>query len=302
MGDTLYIPCAFITHQGDAIDHKTPLLRARVRPPPPLSSTRCLTHLCRQDAVSRQAVRLLHLLGQTDVKYVNSNVGWEQEYFIVPQNLFVKRPDLLNCGRTLFGAMCPRNQELAEHYFAAPSPVIRQFMDDVQTELWSLGISLNVNHNEVSPSQHELSPIFTTTNAAADQNMVTMQVMDAVAAKYGLKVLWHEKPYAGINGSGKHSNWSLNTDTGRFVFAVSQPLTSQTVHPLTEPLAQPEPDETSQQIFFAFVAAVTHAVAKHGDLLRVAVSGAGNDHRLGAHEAPPAIISLYTGNRHEPLA
>jgi len=258
VGDTLFIPSAFATHNGHALDHKTPLLRS-------------------QAAINREGMRLLKHLGDSSAKFVVSNVGWEQEYFLITTENYCKRPDLQTSGRTLFGAPSPRNQEGCENYFGTPSSLVKAFMDDVTDELWELNVALSVNHNEVAPSQHELSPIFSLTNVAADNNILCLEVMDKVAAKYGLKVLCHEKPFAGINGSGKHSNWGLNTDSGKNLY-------------------KPGKTETTQGDFFAFVAALSHAIANYSELLRCGVAHAGNDHRLGAQEAPPAIISLYTGD------
>ena len=257
LGDTMFIPSAFVTHNGEALDHKTPLLRS-------------------QDAINKEGIRLLNLIGDSDAKQVVSNVGWEQEYFLIPREMYLQRPDLLGSGRTLFGAGSPRNQEGCENYFGVPYPLAKAFMEDVERACWELDMALIVNHNEVAPSQHELSPIFSLTNVASDQNMVCMELMDTIAARYGLKVLQHEKPFAGVNGSGKHCNWGLNTDTGKNLF-------------------KPGKTETSQGDFFTFTAALAYAIKNHGDVLRCGVTGAGNDHRLGAQEAPPAILSLYTG-------
>lgn len=258
IGDTVFIPSAFVTHNGEALDHKTPLLRA-------------------QQAINTQGLRLLRHLGDSDAQQVVANVGWEQEYFLIPRDMYIQRPDLVSCGRTLFGAHSPRNQEGCEQYFGVPYPQAKAYMEEVTQALWDLNIALSVNHNEVAPSQHENSPIFSLTNVASDQNMITMEVMDQIAARHNLKVLWHEKPFAGINGSGKHSNWGLNTDTGKNLF-------------------KPGKTETTQGDFFAFTAALAYTINHHGDVLRCAVTGAGNDHRLGAQEAPPAIVSLYTGD------
>jgi len=254
---TLYIPSAFMTYYGDALDHKTPLLRS-------------------QEAINREGVRLLRHLGDTTAQQVVSNVGCEQEYFLVDRDHYNARPDLVMSGRMLFGSVSEREQEGCEQYFGPPSVRARAFMDSVAGELTQQGISMNVYHNEVAPSQHELCPVFCLTNVAADQNVLTMEIMSEVAAAQGLAVLFHEKPFAGVNGSGKHSNWGLNTDSGKNLF-------------------KPGKSEESQVDFIACVAALAHALNNHGDLLRCGVACAGNDHRLGAQEAPPAIVSLYTG-------
>lgn len=255
---SLCIPTAFCSYSGQVLDKKTPLLRS-------------------MDAINRQALRILRLFGHTDVTRVNTTVGPEQEYFLIDKNLADKRKDLLYCGRTLFGAKPPKGQELEDHYFVAIKPRISAFMKELDQELWKLGILAKTKHNEVAPSQHELAPIYTTTNIAADHNQLTMEFMKKVAAKHGLTCLLHEKPFAGINGSGKHINWSLSTDTGIN---------------LLEPGDSPQ--ENAQ--FLLFLAAIIKAVDEYQDLLRVSVASAGNDHRLGANEAPPAIVSIFLGD------
>ncbi len=255
--DTLYIPACFMTYHGDALDHKTPLLRAGV-------------------ALNQQSLRVLRHLGDKTTQRVASNVGCEQEYFLIDADEFARRPDLVQCGRTLFGQISPRNQEGNENYFGSPSRRSRAFFTELRHELWQLGVSVFVNHNEVAPSQLELSPIFSLSSTANDQNMLMMEVMDWLAAKHGLKVLFHEKPFAKVNGSGKHNNWGLNTDTGKNLFA-------------------PGKTEGSQTEFMVFISSLMYALHTHGDLIRAGVATPGNDHRLGAQEAPPAIISLYTG-------
>ena len=231
-------------------------------------------------AVSRQAMRVLKLFGNADVTSVNVTVGPEQEYFLVDKELFSRRKDLLYTGRTLFGAMPPKGQELEDHYFGAIKPRIAAFMQDLDTELWKLGVLAKTEHNEVAPAQHELAPIFTTANIAADHNQITMEVMQKLAKKHGLVCLLHEKPFEGVNGSGKHNNWSLCTNTG--------------VN-LLEP--GDTPYENAQ--FLLFLCAVIKAVDEYQDLLRISVASAGNDHRLGANEAPPAIISMFLGEELE---
>ena len=253
----LCIPTAFCSYSGEALDKKTPLLRS-------------------MEAVSRQAVRILKLFGNTDVKKVLTTVGPEQEYFLIDKELYKERPDLIYCGRTLFGAKPPKGQELEDHYFGAIRTRVSAFMKDLNEELWKLGISAKTEHNEVAPAQHELAPIFSTTNIATDHNQLTMEMMKKVADRHGLACLLHEKPFAGVNGSGKHNNWSISTDTG--------------VN-LLEP--GDSPMENAQ--FLLFLAAVIKAVDEHQDLLRISVATAGNDHRLGANEAPPAIVSMFVG-------
>ena len=259
--NTLCIPTAFCSYGGGVLDKKTPLLRS-------------------MQAVSRQAMRVLKLFGNADVTSVNVTVGPEQEYFLVDKELFSRRKDLLYTGRTLFGAMPPKGQELEDHYFGAIKPRIAAFMQDLDTELWKLGVLAKTEHNEVAPAQHELAPIFTTANIAADHNQITMEVMQKLAKKHGLVCLLHEKPFEGVNGSGKHNNWSLCTNTG--------------VN-LLEP--GDTPYENAQ--FLLFLCAVIKAVDEYQDLLRISVASAGNDHRLGANEAPPAIISMFLGEELE---
>ena len=259
--NTLCIPTAFCSYGGEVLDKKTPLLRS-------------------MQAVSRQAMRVLKLFGNADVTSVNVTVGPEQEYFLVDKELFSRRKDLLYTGRTLFGAMPPKGQELEDHYFGAIKPRIAAFMQDLDTELWKLGVLAKTEHNEVAPAQHELAPIFTTANIAADHNQITMEVMQKLAKKHGLVCLLHEKPFEGVNGSGKHNNWSLCTNTG--------------VN-LLEP--GDTPYENAQ--FLLFLCAVIKAVDEYQDLLRISVASAGNDHRLGANEAPPAIISMFRGEELE---
>jgi glutamine synthetase len=254
---TLCIPTAFCSYSGEALDKKTPLLRS-------------------MEAINRQAVRILKLFGHSENIRVNTTVGPEQEYFLINKDLADKRKDLVYCGRTLFGAKPPKGQEMEDHYFGAIKPRVSAYMKELDAELWKLGISAKTRHNEVAPSQHELAPIFTTTNIAADHNQLTMELMKKIAGKYGLTCLLHEKPFAGINGSGKHNNWSISTSTGIN---------------LLEPGDSPQ--ENAQ--FLLFLAAVLKAVDEHQDLLRVSVASAGNDHRLGANEAPPAIVSIFLG-------
>lgn len=256
--NTLCIPTAFCSYSGEALDKKTPLLRS-------------------MDAISTQAVRILRLFGHTDVARVNTTVGPEQEYFLIDKALHDKREDLIYCGRTLFGAKPPKGQELEDHYFGAIKPRITAYMQELNEELWKLGILAKTEHNEVAPAQHELAPIFTNTNTGTDHNQLVMEIMKKVAAKHGLVCLLHEKPFAGVNGSGKHNNWSICTDTG-----------ANLLEPGESPL------ENAQ--FLLFLAAVIKAVDKHQDLLRVTVASAGNDHRLGANEAPPAIVSVFLGD------
>ena len=259
--NTLCIPTAFCSYGGEVLDKKTPLLRS-------------------MQAVSRQAMRVLKLFGNADVTSVNVTVGPEQEYFLVDKELFSRRKDLLYTGRTLFGTMPPKGQELEDHYFGAIKPRIAAFMQDLDTELWKLGVLAKTEHNEVAPAQHELAPIFTTANIAADHNQITMEVMQKLAKKHGLVCLLHEKPFEGVNGSGKHNNWSLCTNTG--------------VN-LLEP--GDTPYENAQ--FLLFLCAVIKAVDEYQYLLRISVASAGNDHRLGANEAPPAIISMFLGDELE---
>ena len=255
---SLYIPTAFMSYTGEVLDKKTPLLRS-------------------MDRVSFEALRILKLFGKTDVTRVTANVGAEQEYFLIDRKMYDKRKDLKYTGRTLFGARATKGQELEDHYYGAIKNRVSQFMKELDEQLWKLGIYSKTKHNEVAPSQHELAPVFTTTNIATDQNQLTMETMKTIARKHGMSCLLHEKPFADVNGSGKHNNWSLSTNTG-------------------ENLLKPgkKPEENTQ--FLLFLAAVIKAVDEHQDLLRISVATAGNDHRLGANEAPPAIISMYLGD------
>lgn len=255
---TLYIPTAFCSYTGEVLDKKTPLLRSMER-------------------ISTEACKVLNLLGKTDVTRVTTTVGPEQEYFLIDKDVYDQRKDLIYTGRTLFGAKAPKGQELDDHYFGAIKTRVASFMADLDNELWKLGILAKTKHNEVAPSQHELAPIFTTTNIATDHNELTMEVMKKIAEKHGLVCLLHEKPFAGVNGSGKHNNWSISTNTGEN---------------LLDPGKTPE---TNIQ-FQLFLAAIVKAVHEYQDLLRISVASAGNDHRLGANEAPPAIISMYLGD------
>ena len=255
---SLYIPTAFCSYGGEVLAKKTPLLRS-------------------MEALSAQAVRILRLFGDSTTKRVITTVGPEQEYFLVDKKLYDERPDLIYTGRTLFGARAPKGQELEDHYFGAIKPRIAAFMQELDEELWKLGVLAKTKHNEVAPAQHELAPIFSTTNVATDHNQLTMETMKNVALRHGLVCLLHEKPFAGVNGSGKHNNWSLSTDTGKNLF---------------EPGKLPQ--ENAQ--FLLFLAAVIKGVDEYQDLLRVSVASAGNDHRLGANEAPPAIISIFLGD------
>ena len=257
-GDSLYIPTAFCSYSGEVLDKKTPLLRS-------------------MEALSKQALRLLRLFGDTAAKRVVTTVGPEQEYFLIDKKLYDQRPDLLYTGRTLFGAKAPKGQELEDHYFGSIKPRIAAFMKELDEELWKLGILAKTKHNEVAPAQHELAPIFTTTNVATDHNQLTMEVMRNVAARHGLVCLLHEKPFEGVNGSGKHNNWSLSTDTG-------------------VNLLDPGKDPSQNLRFLLLLAAVIKGVDEYQDLLRISVASAGNDHRLGACEAPPAIISMFLGD------
>ncbi len=254
---TLCIPTAFCSYSGDALDKKTPLLRS-------------------MQALDRQAKRILKLFG-VEAKYVRTSVGPEQEYFLVDQEVFNKRPDLIYTGRTLFGAMPPRGQEMDDHYFGVIKPRVNEFMEDLNKELWKLGILAKTEHNEVAPAQHELAPIYSTTNVATDSNQLTMEIMKKVASRHGMVCLLHEKPFAGVNGSGKHNNWSIGTDTGINLLSPGK-----------------TPYENAQ--FLLFLCAVIQAVDDYQDLLRLSVATAGNDHRLGANEAPPAIISVFLGD------
>ena len=255
---TLCIPTAFCSYSGEALDKKTPLLRS-------------------MQALNKQALRILKLFGNEEVKYVRTSVGPEQEYFLIDRAMYEKRKDLMFCGRTLFGAMPPKGQEMDDHYFGAIKPRVAAYMSDLNEELWKLGILAKTQHNEVAPAQHELAPIYTTTNIATDHNQLTMEIMQKVATKHGLVCLLHEKPFAGVNGSGKHNNWSIATDTG--------------VNLLTP---GDTPYENAQ--FLLFLCAVLKAVDDYQDLLRLSVATAGNDHRLGANEAPPAVVSVFLGD------
>ena len=255
---TLCIPTAFCSYTGEALDKKTPLLRS-------------------MEALNKQALRILKLFGNEDAKYVHTSVGPEQEYFLITKEMYDKRPDIKYTGRTLFGAKAPKGQEMDDHYFGVIKPKVQEFMNDLNQELWKLGILAKTEHNEVAPAQHELAPIYSSTNIATDQNQLMMEIMQKVAARHGLVCLLHEKPFAGVNGSGKHNNWSMSTDTG--VNLLSPGAT---------------PYENAQ--FLLFLCAVIKAVDDYQDLLRLAVATAGNDHRLGANEAPPAIISIFLGD------
>ena len=255
--ETLCIPTAFCSYYGEALDQKTPLLRS-------------------MEAINKQALRIIKLFGHNDVKRVNVTVGPEQEYFLVDKATYDKRPDLIYCGRTLIGSMPPKGQEMDDHYFGVLKPRVAAFMRELDRELWKLGVLAKTEHNEAAPSQHELAPVFTTTNIAADHNQITMEMMKKIAQKHGLVCLLHEKPYDGVNGSGKHNNWSLSTDTG-----------INFLKPGKEPNKNP--------LFLLSLAAVIKAVDEHQELLRISVATAGNDHRLGANEAPPAIISIFLG-------
>ncbi|MDO4544563.1 MAG: glutamine synthetase III [Bacillota bacterium] len=256
-GNTLCIPTAFCSYGGESLDKKTPLLLS-------------------MEAINRQALRLLDILGAPASKVVTT-VGPEQEYFLIPKDLYKKRKDLLFCGRTLIGSRPPKSQELDDHYFGAIKPAISDYMEDLNRELWQLGVLANTEHNEVAPSQHELAPIFSTANIAADHNQLTMEMMKKVAEKHDLVCLLHEKPFAGINGSGKHINWSIATDQG-------------------ENLLKPGKAPISNTRFLLFLCAVIKAVDEYQDLLRISVASASNDHRLGGNEAPPAIISIFLGD------
>ena len=257
-GKTLCIPTAFCSYGGHALDKKTPLLRS-------------------MEVLSRQALRILRLFGNDTARRVVSSVGPEQEYFLITKEMYEQRPDLRFTGRTLFGAKPPKGQELDDHYFGVIKPAVASFMDDLNEELWKLGILAKTEHNEVAPAQHELAPIYTTTNVATDHNQLTMEIMQKVAAKHGLVCLLHEKPFAGVNGSGKHNNWSIATDVGQNLLSPGD-----------------TPYENAQ--FLLFLCAVIKAVDDYQDLLRISVATAGNDHRLGANEAPPAVISIFLGD------
>ncbi len=255
---TLCIPTAFCSYGGEALDEKTPLLRS-------------------MEAVNKETLRVLHAIGMTDVTKINTSVGAEQEYFLIDKTLFDERPDLLYCGRTLFGSKPPKRQELDDHYFGAIKPRVKAFMEDLNNELWKLGILAKTEHNEVAPAQHEMAPIYSETNVSLDQNQLTMEILKKVAARHNLTCLLHEKPFAGVNGSGKHVNWSMSTDTGIN-------LLDQGKNPV------------ENRPFLLTLAAVTQAVDKYQGLLRLSVASAGNDHRLGGNEAPPAIISMFIGD------
>ena len=255
---TLCIPTAFCSYGGEALDKKTPLLRS-------------------MEALNKQALRILRLFGNTDVKCVRTSVGPEQEYFLVDKEMFEKRKDLMFTGRTLFGAKPPKGQELDDHYFGVIKPRVAAYMADLNEKLWKLGILAKTEHNEVAPAQHELAPIYSTTNIATDHNQLTMEIMQKVASKHGLVCLLHEKPFAGVNGSGKHNNWSMATDTGINLLTPGE-----------------TPHENAQ--FLLFLCAVIKAVDDYQDLLRLSVATAGNDHRLGANEAPPAVVSMFLGD------
>ena len=257
-GDSLYIPTAFCSYSGETLDKKTPLLRS-------------------MEDLSTQALRIVRLFGDQKTKRVITTVGSEQEYFLVDKKLYEERPDLRFCGRTLFGAKAPKGQELDDHYFGAIKPRVAAFMKELDEELWKLGILAKTKHNEVAPAQHELAPIFTTTNIATDHNQLTMETMKNVAARHGLVCLLNEKPFEGVNGSGKHNNWSISTDTG-------------------ENLLSPGKEPAKNTQFLLFLAAIIKGVDEYQDLLRISVASAGNDHRLGANEAPPAIVSMFLGD------
>ena len=255
---TLYIPTAFCSYTGEVLDKKTPLLRSMER-------------------LSAEAVKILHLLGKTDVKRVATTVGPEQEYFLIDKELYDQRIDLKLTGRTLFGAPAPKGQELEDHYFGSIKTRVAAYMKELDEELWKLGVLAKTKHNEVAPSQHELAPIFSTSNIATDHNELTMEIMQKVAERHGLVCLLHEKPFKGVNGSGKHNNWSISTNTGENLLSPGK-----------------NPERNTQ--FLLFLAAIVKAVDEYQDLLRITVASAGNDHRLGANEAPPAIISMYLGD------
>ncbi|MDO5123033.1 MAG: glutamine synthetase III [Eubacteriales bacterium] len=263
MGNTLYIPTIFLSYTGEVLDKKTPLLRSMER-------------------ISAEAVRLLKALGRDDVTHVNASVGAEQEYFLIDKEMYLERRDLMYTGRTLFGARPPKGQEMDDHYFGAIKPRVAAFMEDLDRELWKLGVLAKTEHNEAAPCQHEIAPIFTSCNLASDQNQLTMRVMKNLAPKHGFVCLLHEKPFEGVNGSGKHNNWSLSTNTGENLFRPGK-----------------KPFENKQ--FLLFLSAVIKGVDEFQDLLRISVATAGNDHRLGAHEAPPAIMSIFLGSELEEI-
>ena len=256
--DSLCIPTVFCSYSGEVLDTKTPLLRS-------------------MEVINAKAVRLLHLLGETDVQRVNSTVGAEQEYFLIDKELYNQRKDIVITGRSLFGAKPPKGQELDDHYFGAIKPVVMAYMQDLNEELWKVGVYAKTEHNEAAPAQHELAPVYASTNTAVDQNQLTMEMMKKVAERHGLACLLHEKPFDGVNGSGKHNNWSLATDSGKNLF---------------KPGKKPQDNLT----FLVFLCAVIAAVDRNQDLLRISAAGAGNDHRLGASEAPPAILSVFLGD------
>ena len=255
---TLYIPTAFCSYSGEALDKKTPLLRS-------------------METLDKEATNLLHIMGNKEVRHVNTTVGPEQEYFLVDKELYKQRKDLVFCGRTLIGAPAPKGQEMEDHYFGALKPRVAAYMHDLDVELWKFGIPAKTKHNEVAPAQHELAPVFDTTNVAVDHNQLTMEVMKKVADKHDLVCLLHEKPFEGINGSGKHNNWSMITDTGVNILDPGK-----------------TPAENTQ--FLIFLTAVIKAVDEYADVLRISVASAGNDHRLGANEAPPAVVSVFLGD------
>ncbi|MBQ8146926.1 MAG: glutamine synthetase III [Clostridia bacterium] len=257
-GKTLCIPTAFCSYGGEALDKKTPLLRS-------------------MEVLGKAAIKIVHLFGNEDVTQVRTTVGPEQEYFLIDKDLYYKRPDLVYTGRTLFGAMPPKGQELDDHYFGSIKPRVKAYMLELDEELWKLGVFAKTEHNEVAPSQHELAPVFTTTNLATDHNQLTMELMQRVAKKHGFVCLLHEKPFDGVNGSGKHNNWSLSTNTGVNLLEPGE-----------------TPSENAQ--FLLFLCAVIKAVDEYQDLLRISVASAGNDHRLGANEAPPAVVSMFLGD------
>ena len=257
----LCIPTAFCSYGGEALDKKTPLLRS-------------------MEAINREGVRLLHLFGNADVTSIKTTVGPEQEYFLIDKDVYEKRKDLMYTGRTLFGARPPKGQELDDHYFGSIKPRVQEFMKELDEELWKLGVMAKTEHNEAAPAQHELAPIYTTTNIAADHNQLTMELMQRIARKHGMVCLLHEKPFAGVNGSGKHNNWSITTNTGVNLFEPGD-----------------TPAENAQ--FLLFLCAVIQAVDDYQDMMRICVASAGNDHRLGAAEAPPAIVSIFLGEELE---
>ena len=256
--NTLCIPTSFGSYGGEALDKKTPLLRSMER-------------------LNKEAVRILRLLGRSDVSFVNTTVGPEQEYFLIDRAVAAKRPDIMYCGRTLFGAMPPKGQEMDDHYFGAIRPRVHAFMRELNDELWKLGVLAKTEHNEAAPAQHELAPIYTTTNIATDHNQLTMELMKKIAERHGLMCLLHEKPFAGVNGSGKHNNWAMATAAG-------------------ENLLEPGDDPSTNDQFLLFLAAILQAVDLHQDLLRVSAASAGNDERLGGFEAPPTIVSVFLGD------